>query len=548
MHLRSCENRTMQNRRREFLLGLVAGSTALGPGWLGHRGIAATETNALDAARHQAAHRRRRVIYNNDGDDIWAKGADTVDKFLAMRHTPLLGTHVDSIFYSTTQSFNFFTHQSKVAEVFRSRDGSFANNNLAKFLEQDTDGLRMSSQFARKHGLETVWTLRMNDIHDAFTPPFRPKWKQKDPRRIMSTLAEGQKHNDRRSLWSLVDFEHPDVEPRLLEIIGEVLQNYPIDGIELDFLRSPFYFRTTFEGRPATAAQTGILTRLVRNVRKLVLKESARQGKPLLLSARVPSTPKHGRKIGIDTRAWLEEKLVDTLALGGGYITFDLPIKEMVALGKKHDVPVYPCLSQSGLMYRSPRGQSTKQPAESWMGASSRLWHDGASGIYVFNLFPGPGTPADRKYARKILGRIGSLKSLTSHPIQYAISDAGFWMPAHHWAKDVAEFSKALPLALKPNKFQQRFLHVPEDLSGVGFNVTAELRVDFTGLKKESTPEILFDSANFGPTGGGKKVHGVRRYTCKVPVQAIKQGANRVMVKTRETGASLIGAELWIRR
>ena len=223
----------MQSRRREFLLGLVAGSTALGPGWLGHRGIAATETNALDAARHQAAHRRRRVIYNNDGDDIWAKGADTVDKFLAMRHTPLLGTHVDSIFYSTTQSFNFFTHQSKVAEVFRSRDGSFANNNLAKFLEQDTDGLRMSSQFARKHGLETVWTLRMNDIHDAFTPQFRPKWKQKDPRRIMSTLAEGQKHNDRRSLWSLVDFEHPDVEPRLLEIIREVLQNYPVDGIEL---------------------------------------------------------------------------------------------------------------------------------------------------------------------------------------------------------------------------------------------------------------------------------------------------------------------------
>ncbi|GIT28503.1 MAG: hypothetical protein Ct9H300mP1_05490 [Planctomycetaceae bacterium] len=91
-----------------------------------------------------------------------------------MRHTPLLGTHVDSIFYSTTQSFNFFTHQSKVAEVFRSRDGSFANNNLAKFLEQDTDGLRMSSQFARKHGLETVWTLRKERhsrrLHTAISP------------------------------------------------------------------------------------------------------------------------------------------------------------------------------------------------------------------------------------------------------------------------------------------------------------------------------------------------------------------------------------------
>lgn len=538
----------MQSRRREFLLGLVAGSTALGPGWLGNRSIAATETTALDAARRQAAHRRRRVIYNNDGDDIWAKGADTVDKFLALRHTPLLDTHVDSIFYSTTQSFNFFTHQSRVAEVFRSKDGSFANNNLTKFLGQDTDGLRMSSQFARRHGMETIWTLRMNDIHDAFTPPFRPKWKQADPRRIMSTLAEGQKHNDRRSLWSLVDFEHPDVEPRLLEIIREVLKNYPVDGVELDFLRAPFYFRTTFEGQPATAGQTAILTRLVRNIRQVVLQESARQGKPFLLAARVPATLKHGRRIGIDTKTWLEGELLDTVALGGGYITFDLPIKEMVTLGQKHDVPVYPCLSQSGLMSRPPRGKSNKQPAESWLGAASRLWHDGASGIYVFNLFPGPGTPADRNYARKILSRLGSLEKLTSQPIQYAISDAGFWMPAHHWAKDVAEFSKALPMALKPNKFQQRPLHVPEDLSAAGFNVTAELRVDFTGLKKESTPEILFGSANFGPTGGGKKVNGIRRYTCKVPLQAIKQGANRVMVKTKATGASLIGAELWIIR
>ena len=151
----------MQTKRREFLLALVAGSPALGPAWLGNRNIAAAETAALEAARRQAAHRQRRVIYNNDGDDIWAKGADTLEKFLAMRHTPLLGTHVDSIYYCTTQSFNFFTHQTKVAEVFRSKDGSFANNNLTQFLEQGTDGLRMSSQFARQHGKESIWTLRM---------------------------------------------------------------------------------------------------------------------------------------------------------------------------------------------------------------------------------------------------------------------------------------------------------------------------------------------------------------------------------------------------
>jgi hypothetical protein len=121
-------------------------------------------------------------------------------------------------------------------------------------------------------------------------------------------------------------------------------------------------------------------------------------------------------------------------------------------------------------------------------------------------------------------------------------------MPSHYWAKDAADFSKALPLVLKANEFERSSLEVPEDLSGVGFEVTAELRVDFTGLDEEDAPEILFGSANFGPTGGSTKVAGVRRYVCKVPVQAIKQGANRVMVKTKKDGVKLVGAELWIRR
>jgi hypothetical protein len=121
-------------------------------------------------------------------------------------------------------------------------------------------------------------------------------------------------------------------------------------------------------------------------------------------------------------------------------------------------------------------------------------------------------------------------------------------MPAHYWSKDVAEFSKALPLTLKANQFERTSLFVPEDLRGAGFNVTAELRVDFTGLDTESTPQILFGSANFGTRRNGKKVADIQRYVCQVPLSAIKKGPNRVMVKTKVSGAKLAGAELWIRR
>ena len=540
---------TPHKGRREFLIEAVAGSVALATSQFGTgREVAALQFGTSGTARQQAANRQRRVIFNNDGDDIWAKGADTLERFLAVRHTPLLGTHVDSIYYSTTQSFNFFTHQSKVAEVFHSKEGSFQDNNLTKFLAQDTDGLRMSSQFARQNDIESIWTLRMNDIHDAWTVPFRPKWKRDDPTRVMSTDEKTKGFQDRRRLWSLVDFEHADVEPRLLEIIEEVLTNYPIDGIELDFLRSPFYFRTSYEGQPTTDDQVAILTRLVKKIRQVVLRQSVEQEKPFLLCVRVPATSKACRHIGIDIKTWLQEKLIDVMALGGGYITFDLPIAELVGLGKQHAVPTYPCLSQSGLMYRPPRGTSTKQPPAAWFGAANRLWQAGASGVYTFNLFPGPGTDADRKYAREVLSTIGDAERLATQTVMYAISDAGSWMPAHFWAKDVAEFSNALPLVLKPNTFERHSLFVAEDLSDAGFDVTAELRVDFTGLLAKSEPEILFGSANFGPTAGGKTFGSARRYTCQVPVQAIQQGANRVMVKTSQDGAKLVGADLWIKR
>ncbi len=538
----------MKTARREFLLGMMAGSMAIGRGWTGGKPLEAMERAALGAARRDAGRIRRRVIFNNDGDDIWAKGADTREKFLAVRHTPLLGTDVDSIFYCTTQSFNHFSHDTRVAEIFRAKGGQFADNQLARFIDQETDGLRMSSEFARANGLETIWTLRMNDIHDAWTPAFLSKWKQQDPSRVMSTLEEAKQYNDRRRLWSLVDFEHPDVEPRMLEIIEEVLVNYDVDGVELDFLRAPCYFRSTYDGKPTTEKQVGILTRLVSKIHGLLRTQGELQGKPFLLAARVPSTPARCRTIGIDIQSWLTEKYLDLLVGGGGYVTFDLPLGELVALAREHDVPIYPAISQSGLIYRSPRGTGAKQPPEAWYGVASRHLAQGADGIYTFNLFPGPGSEEDQAYARTILGRLGSPDKLHDSDIMYGISDAGFWMPSHYWAKDAADFSKALPLVLKANEFERSSMEVPEDLSGVGFDVTAELRVDFTGLDEESTPEILFGSANFGPTAGGKKVAGVQRYVCKVPLQAIKQGANRVMVKTRKDGVRLVGAELWIRR
>ncbi len=536
----------MTTTRRDFLQAAAAGTTALGVGWSQGTPIQGAERLALDAARKQAAHRRRRIIYNNDGDDIWAKGADTVEKFLAVRHAPLLGTQVDSIYYCTTQSFNLFTHATRVAEMFKSREGTFADNNLSMFLEQQTDGLRMSCEFAHKHGMESIWTLRMNDIHDVFTPQYVPQWKKDNPRRVMAALADVSGFNDRRRLWSLVDYEHPDVEPRIVAIVEEVLRNYPVDGVELDFLRAPFYFHTTYEGKPATDKQIGVLTRLMESVRRRVLAESERQGKPFLLTARVPVTKDLCRYLGIDIAGWLTAGLIDVLAISGGYVAFDQPVSELIELGHKHDVLVYPCLSQSGLLIRPPRGKEAPQPPAAWNGAAARLWEAGADGIYCFNLFPGPGTPEQREHAVTILRTIGSSATIASAERMFAVCDAGWSLTNSYWARDAEEFSHSLPVALdgKPA------LTVPLVVAGARGASSAlpqtELRLDFTGLTDAEIPSVSLNSNRLEQAAGSEVVGDVRRFRYPVPANKSRTGANEIRIEGISEKARLAAAELWI--
>src|SRR6266446_7447102 len=71
--------------------------------------------DAFKQQRREAANRKRRVIFNNDGDEIvYECHAATVEDLLNARSTALAGTQVDSICYCTWSSgFSMFTHDTK---------------------------------------------------------------------------------------------------------------------------------------------------------------------------------------------------------------------------------------------------------------------------------------------------------------------------------------------------------------------------------------------------------------------------------------------------
>ena len=129
-------------------------------------------------------------------------------------------------------------------------------------------------------------------------------------------------------------------------------------------------------------------------IRRVVLAASHRQGKPILLSARVLPTVELNRYLGLDVERWLKEGIVDFIAVGGGYDPFTMPVKEIIDYGHQCGIPVYACGSVSGL--RSPGGVSDSgigSNFECWRAFASNAWHAGADGLMTFNLFPrNPGT------------------------------------------------------------------------------------------------------------------------------------------------------------
>ncbi len=368
------------------------------------------ESESFVAQREQLKQRRRRIIYNNDGCDIFPAGADTPEGFLDQRMNAVLDSQVDSVFYCTGAT-TMFSHDAKVGEVYGKYtiDEEWAENagaNIKALKEKGTDALKLVIDFCRENEKEVFFTHRINDIHDSFIDWELSTWKREHPEYLLGAREDLNKYNGAhtRHWWTSLNFELTEVRDYLIAIVEDVCQRYDIDGIEIDYFRAPMFFRPTMELKPVTAAQVEILTGFQRRVRQVAYREGNRRGRPILVAARVPMTVSKRRLVGIDVKRWLTDDLLDILTTGGGYVPFTMPTSELVELGHQHNTPVYPTISASGMKGRF-------RAVKSWRAAAANAWHHGADGIVLFNTFPGAqghphftqlGDPQSLRYANKV--------------------------------------------------------------------------------------------------------------------------------------------------
>ena len=340
----------------------------------------------LDSLRERAVtptRTTRRTLYNMDGTDLFFYNDTISPAELCNRVDEVADAGVTTYLFSPNPGQNM-GYPSNVCAMFRytppdstrgsvqmSRsDSIFARigGNLAHLVKLGYDPTGVVVNRARLRGLETFLTFRMNELHDVDVPgsPLLSEfWKKHPEYRVGGYEGWGA---------MALNYAKPEVRDYYFALLEEVCTRYDIDGLELDFMRFPYYFPSTVKMKE----YAGMMTKFIRRVRTMTDARGKERGRPLLLTARVPSTLKGCEYVGLDPAAWTRERLIDFLTVSPFLSTeVDIPVKEFKTACP--GIPVYASIEYT-LADRPMTREITR-------AAAATLFAAGADGIYSFNHF-----------------------------------------------------------------------------------------------------------------------------------------------------------------
>jgi len=384
--------------------------------------------------------------------------------------------------------------------------------------------------------MEAFITYRMNDLHFNDTTTHCPivysDFWHSHPEYWINDATPG--FNASRAL----DFAHKEVRDHKLAMITEQLGKYDmIDGFDLDFMRFIVYFKLG-EGRK----NAPLITQLVKDIRTKVDSVSARRGKKILLSVRVPPTVGICLDKGLDIQEWIRLKLIDFVSIGVHWRGDpSLPVakfrKELGAV----NLPIYASIDDGGYRPRETYSQGMLR------GMASHILAQGADGIYLFNQYYGEynskyngnihleeGGQACRVNAPFLLKEMGSLETLKYRNKIYCLNDSS----GEYGMKPVSP----LPLKVFDNKASNADIFIGDNpkktvpLEVILFfrtNHPAQFELSVNGSKvTNEKPEYpkLYDR-----TRGLEKAE--QEYAFVIPVKYLKQGYNTVSFKEKSTGS-----------
>ena len=253
---------------------------------------------------------------------------------------------------------------------------------LRRLIAQGDDPPQVIAARCHQRGMKFLASFRLNDQHNILPHEGQyGSFRRDHPEWVIARRA--------------MDYGVPEVRQHILKVARELVERYDIDGLDLDFMRWPVYFK-----KEEVKANTPLMTEFVRQIRSILEEGSRKKKRRLLLSVRVPTrigegkvinAPEHSPEleclgIGLDVRRWIKEGLIDMVCPMNFFYT-DWPtmirnIGEWRALTEGTRCRLYPTIhTMAAKDYGAPYISAASQ-----RGAAYSYYLQEAGGIALYNM------------------------------------------------------------------------------------------------------------------------------------------------------------------
>lgn len=209
-------------------------------------------------------------------------------------------------------------------EWFKETFGKSGVSEWSVYVKNGGDFVKISCDEAHKKGAEYWLSYRINDHHsfetgvtldpDSITNPVfaGARVSKFYIEHLDELIGEKQFHS-----WDpyLLDFQYDNVRTYKLSIISELIDNYDIDGIMLDFLRDPALFN---QETTTTEQRKTILLDFLKSIRKMLDAKTEITGQNYYFGVKLPLNVTNYDKMGVDVAAFEQEAGVNVFFVFDG--------------------------------------------------------------------------------------------------------------------------------------------------------------------------------------------------------------------------------------
>jgi hypothetical protein len=436
-----------------------------------------------------AESRRPRILHNDDGWIMYEGWPPLTADDLKARIVDLYaGSPVTTVCWCVGDR-EVFDFETKVGQRFGDGVESFDDpalnrqaQNLQSLIDDCGGPLTALCKLCHEADLELFADVRMNSHYDkGLDSPHSSKLRREHPEFL---IGRGEYATPGTLEWGIragLDYGFPEVREHVAAVLIEMFEDFDVDGLELDFMRHPAFFR------PLEAyANRYLMTDMIRHVKSKMNAAAAKKGRKLELAVRVQPTLHDAARIGLDVREWIREGLVDIVIAGGGFIPFEAKAAEFVEAAKGTD-----CQILGGIESLRPAIDD-----EAINSIAARFWDAGVDGLHFFNYYH-----KSKEWMDRQMGVVADRSQLRSADKRYHMEHTDRITPRdlHDYAFRYAVPVVQLPIVMTES-FTQRGptlnLWIDDDLSdseNANRLSACTLTLKFENLMGEDEVEIVLN-------------------------------------------------------